>query len=197
MGGKMKKKNQIIKNISLTLLFVMPIIIIVLSSNGITLMNNTYVYIYMAIYIGVSVTYVLVANKTCNWLCIFVVVYLIYVFLSYSGSSVLYKSPNNKNTLIVDNETVFLNSTKLKVSKGTCVIFKKELFQTPSTGSQGWDVFWRDDSSIILTGPAVAGFKALYKHGTLDNHYINMIKENKIEILPDELSAEGILIRIE
>ncbi len=46
----MKKNNQIIKNISLTLLLVMPIIIIVLSSNGITLMNNTYVYIYGYLY---------------------------------------------------------------------------------------------------------------------------------------------------
>jgi hypothetical protein len=193
----MKKNNQIIKNISLIFLILVPIILIVLSIYGITLMNNTYVYIYVAIYIGVSVTYVLVTNKNCNWLGIFVVAYLIYVFLSYSGSYVLYKSPNNKNTLIVDNETVFLNSTKLKISKGTCVIFKKELFQTPSTGSQGWDVFWRDDSSIILTGPAVVGFKDLYKHGTLDNNYINMIKESKIEILPDELSAEGIIIKIE
>jgi hypothetical protein len=151
----------------------------------------------MAIYIGVSVTYVLVTNKTCNWLGIFVVVYLIFVCFSYSGSYVSYKSPNNKNTLIMENETVFLNSAKLKISKGTCVIFKKELFQTPSTGSQGRSVFWRDDSSIILTGPAVAGFKDLYKHGALDNHYINMIKESKIEILPDELSAGGILIKIE
>lgn len=193
----MKKNNQIIKNIALIFLILVPIILIVLSGYGITLMNNTYVYIYVAIYIGVSVTYVLVTKKTCNWLGIFVVAYLIYVFLSYSGSYELYKSPNNKNTLIVDNETVFLNSTKLKISKGTYFIFKKELFQTPSTGSEGWDVFWRDDSSIILTGPAVAGFKDLYKHGTLDNHYINMIKESKIEILPDELSAEGILIKIE
>lgn len=193
----MKKNNQIIKNISLIFLVLVPIILIVLSSYGITLMNNTYVYIYVAIYIGVSVTYALVTKKTCNWLGIFVVVYLIYVFLSYSGSYVLYKSPNNKNTLIVDNETVFLNSTKLKISKETCVIFKKELFQTPSTGSQEWSVFWRDDSSIILTGPAVARFKDLYKHATLDNHYINMIKESKIEILADELSAEGILIKIE
>ncbi len=135
----------------------------------------------MAIYIGVSVTYVLVTNKTCNWLGIFVVVYLIYVFFSYSGSYVSYKSPNNKNTLIVYNEPVFLNSTKLKISKGTCVIFKKELFQVPSTDSQGWDVFWRDDSSIILTGPAVAGFKDLYTHGALDNHYINMIKKTKLK----------------
>ncbi len=92
---------------------------------------------------------------------------------------------------------MFLNSAKVKISKGTCVIFKKELFQTPSTGSQGWSVFWRDNSSIILTGPAVEGFIDLYKHGALDNHYINMIKESKIEILPDELSAEGILIKIE
>lgn len=84
----------------------------------------------MVIYIEGSVTYVLVTNKTCNWLGIFVVVYLIFVCFSYSDLYVSYKSPNNKNTLIVENETVFLNSTKLKISKETCVIFKKELFQT-------------------------------------------------------------------
>jgi predicted tellurium resistance membrane protein TerC len=67
MGVYMKKNNQIIKNTSLIFLILVPIILIVLSSNGITLMNNTYVYIYVAIYVGVSVTYVLVTNKTCNW----------------------------------------------------------------------------------------------------------------------------------
>ncbi|WP_346878047.1 hypothetical protein [Clostridium sp. UBA7791] len=43
----MKKINEIIKNISLTLLFVMPIIIIVIKSNGITLMNNLYIYMHI------------------------------------------------------------------------------------------------------------------------------------------------------
>jgi len=46
MEVNMKKINQIIKNISLTLLFVMPIIIIVMKSNGLTLMNNLYIYMY-------------------------------------------------------------------------------------------------------------------------------------------------------
>jgi hypothetical protein len=45
----MKKNNQIIKNISLIFLILVPIIIIALSSNGITLMNNTYVYIWLFI----------------------------------------------------------------------------------------------------------------------------------------------------
>ncbi len=46
----MKKINEIIKNISLTLLFVMPIIIIVIKSNGITLMNNLYICISNSLY---------------------------------------------------------------------------------------------------------------------------------------------------
>lgn len=189
----MRRKHQIIKNISLTFLILLPIIMIVLSINGITLMNNTYVYIYMFIYIGASVTYVLVTNKTSNWLGIFVVIYLMFAYCSYTGSYESYKSPNNKNTLIVENETVFLNSTKLKISKGTCIIFKKELFQTPSTGSQGWSVFWRDNCSMVVTGNAVELFKILYANGALDRHYINMIKESKIELF----SHEGILIKIE
>ncbi|WP_017415921.1 hypothetical protein [Clostridium tunisiense] len=189
----MKSKDITIKNISLMLLILLSILMIVLEKNGITLMNNIYVYIYIAIYIGLSVTYVLLTNKTCNWLGIFVVVYLIFVCFSYLGSYESYKSPSNKNKLIVENKTVFLNSAKLTVSKGTCGIFKKELFQTSSTCSQGWSVFWKDDSSIILTGPAVVEFKDFYKNGVLDNHYINMIKESKIEIL----SSEGILINID
>lgn len=189
----MKSKDITIKNILLMLLIFLPILMIVLEKNGITLMNNTYVYIYLVIYLGLSVTYALVTNKTSNWLGPLVLIYLIFAFCSYTGSYISYKSPNNKNTVIVENETVFLNSAKLKVSKGTCGIFKKELFQTSSTCSQGWSVFWKDDSSIILTGPAVVELKDFYKNGVLDNHYINMIKESKIEIL----SSEGILINID
>ncbi|WP_346962290.1 hypothetical protein [Clostridium sp.] len=45
----MKKNNEIIKNVSLIFLILAPTILIVLSSNGITLMNNTYVYIWLFI----------------------------------------------------------------------------------------------------------------------------------------------------
>ncbi|WP_346886582.1 hypothetical protein [Clostridium sp. UBA4395] len=46
----MKKINETIKNTSLTLLFVIPLITIVMKSNGLTLMNNLYICISSSLY---------------------------------------------------------------------------------------------------------------------------------------------------
>ncbi len=189
----MKSKDITIKNILLMLLILLPIIMIVLEKNGITLMNNTYVYIYLAIYIGISITYVLLTNKTCNWLGIFVVAYLIFVCFSYLGSYVSYKSPSNKNTVIVEYINVFPHAEKLKVYKRSFIIFKKELVETPAAGSGDYKILWKGDSSVIVTGTPIASFRNSFENGSLDNHYKNMINKGTIELI----FTEGILINIE
>lgn len=189
----MKSKDITIKNILLMLLILLPILMIVLDKNGITLMNNTYVYIYLVIYLGLSVTYALVTNKTSNWLGPLVLIYLIFAFCSYTGSYSSYKSPNNKNTVIVESVSQFLYPTDLKINKRTCVIFKKEIIEIPDGGSRGLSVFWRDDSSIVVTGGGVEAFKDIYTNYTYNIHYRNMINEGAIELF----SHEGMMIKID
>lgn len=189
----MKNNNQIIKNIPFTFFILLPIIMIIFRSNGITLINNTYANLYLIIYAAISIKFVFGTNKNSKWLGFFVFIYVLFEFCAYTGSYELYKSPKNKKTVVVEYIDVFPNDVKLKVSKRTCIIFKKELLETPVANSGDYKILWKGDSSLIVTGTPIASFKEYYENGGLDNHYKNMIIKVKFELL----SSEGIMIKIE
>lgn len=189
----MKNNNKIIKNIPFIFFILLPIIMIIFRRNGITLMNNTYGNLYVIIYAAISIKFIFGTNKNSKLLGLFVLTYVLFEFCAYTGSYESYKSPNNKNEVIVEYIDVFPNDVKLKVSKRTCIIFKKELLETPTANSGDYKVLWKGDSSVIITGTPIASFRNSYENGSLDNHYKNMINEGTIELI----FTEGMLIKIE
>lgn len=189
----MKNNNKIIKNIPFIFFILLPIIMIIFRSNGITLMNNTYANLYLIIYAAISIKFIFGTNKNSKWLGIYVLIYVLFEFCTYTGSYESYKSPKNKNTVIVEYINVFPHAEKLKVYKRSFIILKKELVETPAAGSGDYKILWKGDSSVIVTGTPIASFRNSYENGSLDNHYKNMINEGTIELI----FTEGILINIE
>lgn len=189
----MKNSNQIMKNIPFIFFILLPIIMIVFRSNGITLMNNTYGNLYVIIYAAISIKFIFGTNINSKLLGLFVLTYVLFEFCAYTGSYESYKSPNHKNAVIVEYINVFPNDVKLKVSKRTCIILKKELLETPAANSGDYRILWKGDGSVIVTGTPIASFKDSYENGGLDNHYKNMIKKGKFELF----SSEGLIIKIE
>ncbi|EQB86106.1 hypothetical protein J2Z44_002631 [Clostridium punense] len=189
----MKNNNKIVENIPFIIFILLPSIMIIFRRNGITLMNNTYGNLYVIIYAAISIKFIFGTNKNSKLLGLFVLTYVLFEFCAYTGSYESYKSPNNKNTVIVEYMDVFPNDVKLKVSKRTCIIFKKELVETPTANSGHYKVLWKGDNSVIVTGTPIASFRNSYENGSLDNHYKNMIKKGKFELF----SSEGMIIKIE
>lgn len=184
----MKKKNRIIKNISLTLLFVMPIIIIVMKSNGLTLMNNLYIYAYLAVYICIAIIYVKIKKdkNVLKFTLILVTIYSIAVLHNYIGTYEINRL-QNKNTIIVNHfYDSFLggdpDEINSKFYKRVYFFFKKDLNAPTLHGNYS---IYQEDEYILIAGDAAKNFIESYNASEGNSYLKNALKNNNFEILPD------------
>lgn len=186
----MKKINEIIKNISLTLLFVMPIIIIVIKSNGITLMNNLYIYAYLTVYICIATIYVKIKRdkNVLKFTLILVTIYSIAVLHNYIGTYEINRL-QNKNTIIVNHfYDSFLSGDPDEISskfyKRVYFFFKKDLNAPTFHGNYS---IYQEDEYIIIAGDAAKNFIESYKTSEENSYFKNTFKNSNFEILPNNL----------
>lgn len=186
----MKKMNGIIKNISLTLLFVLPIIIIVMKSNGLTLMNNLYIYAYLAVYICIAIIYVKVKGdkNVLEFTLILVTIYSIAVLHNYIGTYEINRL-QNKNTLIVNHfYDNFLggdpDEINSKFYKRVYFFFKKDLNAPTLHGNYS---IYQEDEYIVVAGDAAKNFIESYTTSQENSYFKNTLKNKNFEILPDNL----------
>ena len=186
----MKKKNIIIKNISLTLLFVIPFTIIVMKSNGLTLMNNLYIYTYLALYICIAIIYVKIKKDkdVLKFTLILVIIYSIDVLHNYIGTYEINRL-QNKNTIIVNR---FYDSSlsgdpdeiSSKFYKKVYFFFKKDL-NAPTL--HGTYFIYQEEEYIVISGEAAKNFIESYKTSQEDSYFKNTLKNKNFEILPGNL----------
>ncbi|MEG1256823.1 hypothetical protein [Clostridium sp.] len=183
----MKNSRTIIKNVSLTLLFVVPIVLIIMASNGITLINNLSIYTYIIIYICIAIIYVKMKKDKDISTVVFILVaiYSIVFLYNYIGTYEINKS-QNKNTIIVEqfDDNFFggnPNGANAKFHKRVCVFFKKDLNAPVFHGR--YDIYWEQDY-IVIGGNAAKYFIESYETSEENSYFRNSLKNNNFEILP-------------
>ncbi|MEG0309218.1 MAG: hypothetical protein RR636_14845 [Clostridium sp.] len=180
------KNRKIIENIFLALLFVIPIVIIIMQSNGITLINNLCYYGYIGLYVCIAVIYVKIKKdkNILQVMIILVAIYSIAVLYNFIGTYEIKKS-QDQNTIIVERfDNRFFgsdpNETKIQFYKRVCFFFKKDLNAPMLNGR--YDIYWKDDY-IVITGDAAEYFIESYQNYEENSYLKNKLKDKNFEIL--------------
>ncbi|WP_346931087.1 hypothetical protein [Clostridium sp.] len=183
----MTNNRKTIENISLTLLVLIPIVIIIMQSNGITIINNLCIYTYIAVYISIAATYVKIKKDKdiLKVVLILVAIYSIAVLHNYIGTYEIHKS-QNKNTIIVERfDDSFLggdpHERNDKFYKRVCFFFKKDLNAPVLHGK--YDIYW-EDHYVVITGNAAKSFIESYQTSEENSYFKNTLKNSNFEILP-------------
>lgn len=182
----MKNISKTKENLCLTLLFVIPVAVLIMNGNEITFFNNICLYAYVSVYIIIATIYVKLKKdkNVLKVVSILVALYSIAIIFNYTGTYEIYKTQNNTTIVVEKIYDNFLsgdpNKTKSKFHKRVGFIFKKDLNSPVLQGKYNLQF---EDDSIIITGNAANYFIKSYENSEENSYLRNKLKSSNFEII--------------